>query len=885
MASLVSIADGDWDNSATWGLVNAGSVTITTSPASQTTLTTSNQSSTAFTPGIIDIAGVAVMVAVKSTGTNTITLELYNSTDAAVAGTATIAQSDLPSADSTNKNGGWVYFKFPSTVTTGNLKTYLVRMRSSSGTNAPGFWNNGTAGTWLNLIVTTANQVPAAGDVLYVMGDSANTSRTVTFNETTTNPEDFTAATDYGTGPTAQPAEWGALTVSDGGIVTFANSASTNYTMRLSGNLVVFSGGEFRMGTSSARIPRTGTASLGMDNAANGNAGIYVKTGGVFRAYGESRTSGKNVVKSKLNGTVNVGVSTVNTVEDTGWKSGDEVVLCNTTRVTVATNYGWEVLTLSADAGASSFTTSTNTAFSHLGVAPLQGDVALLTRNVRIRSVGASFQGRILVGTSATFDCEWVDFRYLGYSTVQLLLLTFPAAAASNIKFCTLRNTPGSLLGTTATANNSITVNDLYTFDDNVFHDFGSGANDSVAFSLFAQNPGIRAGTFNRNIVTGQAKTSGRYVASFLATCFDCEGLIYTGAGRGNGASTITFNAAAYGATAAILQVPASGDIVDIEVYGSYNSSGATAACVGTINALAYESALFRVKAWNVNPPAFVTASQYMGNVEIVAYGVTALTTAPSTFAASGDMYIKSLLCLSDGTNVPPSAIDMRYGYRNTVVGDLITATQGSYTAPTADIRINASTEAPSGSLVIQRSDRTLVLSGIPANMSDVLVDTSVGVQRENNADNSAWTQFVKGKAAIDTTTYDGGSGTSMRVTPTSGTIVCRVPIGRVTVADGSTRTISLKALANTALAGYGTNYPRLVAKANYAVGLTTDTVVDTMTVAFLPGGASQGTWETLTGTLTATGGGNFLSNGQVQLYVECWGTAGYVNFDTLSVS
>jgi hypothetical protein len=274
-----------------------------------------------------------------------------------------------------------------------------------------------------------------------------------------------------------------------------------------------------------------------------------------------------------------------------------------------------------------------------------------------------------------------------------------------------------------------------------------------------------------------------------------------------------------------------------------------------------------------------------MGNVELVVYGVSALATSSSTANAGGDMYIKSLLCLSDGTNVPPSAIDLRYSHRNIIVGDLITATQGSYTAPTADIRINASTEAPSGSLVIQRSDRTLVLSGIPANMSGVLVDTSVGVQRENNADNSAWTQFVKGKAAIDTTTYDGGSGTSMRVTPTSGTIVCRVPIGRVTVADGSTRTISLKALANTALAGYGTNYPRLVAKANYAVGLTTDTVVDTMAVAFLPGGASQGTWETLTGTLTATGGGNFLSNGQVQLYVECWGTAGYVNFDTLSVS
>jgi hypothetical protein len=620
-----------------------------------------------------------------------------------------------------------------------------------------------------------------------------------------------------------------------------------------------------------------------MDNAANGNAGIYVKTGGVFRAYGESRTSGKNVVKSKLNGTVNVGVSTVNTVEDTGWKSGDEVVLCNTTRVTAATSYGWEVLTLSADAGTSSFTTSTNTAFSHLGVAPLQGDVALLTRNVRIRSVGTSFQGRMIVGTNATFDCEWVDFRYFGSSTVQLLLLTYPAAAASNIKFCTLRNTAGSLLGTTTGGGNSITVNDLYTFDDNVFHDFGSGANDSFAFSLFAQNTGIRAGTFNRNIVTGQSKTSGRYVASFLAACFDCEGLIYTGAGRGNGSSTITFNSVI--GVAMFTQTQAPADVVDIEIYGSYNSSLNNASCVAPTTAWADGGTLFRVKAWNVTSYALWNIALYMGNVELVVYGVSALATSSSTANAGGDMYIKSLLCLSDGTNIPISAIDLRYSHRNIVVGDLITATQGSYLGPVYDIRINAATEAPSGSLVIQRSDRTLVLSGIPANMSGVLVDTSVGVQRENNADNSAWTQFVKGKAAIDTTTYDGGSGTSMRVTPTSGTIVCRVPIGRVTVADGSTRTISLKALANTALAGYGTNYPRLVAKANYAVGLTTDTVVDTMAVAFLPGGASQGTWETLTGTLTATGGGNFLSNGQVQLYVECWGTAGYVNFDTLSVS
>jgi hypothetical protein len=262
---------------------------------------------------------------------------------------------------------------------------------------------------------------------------------------------------------------------------------------------------------------------------------------------------------------------------------------------------------------------------------------------------------------------------------------------------------------------------------------------------------------------------------------------------------------------------------------------------------------------------------------------------SPSTIPTIA--YIKSLKALSDGTNACTNALLADYsGGTDIVIGDLDVATSGSFAAPTTPISLTGTYKQPVRILVL-RSNAALTLGNSSFMFGGSGLETygSFAVQY-NNATSSAFTQYMYGKASLDTNIYDGASGASMRVAPNSASYVVRIPVGRITVNSGGTRTVSLKARASgsgaeAAYAGYGSTYPKLYAGANAAVGLTADTLIDTMAVAYLPGGASAGSWETLSGTLTATGGGNFTDNGQIELYMEVLGTAGWINVDTLAIT
>jgi len=78
MASLLSIANGNFTTGTTWGLVD--STSVLDSEAANTVLTTSYVGATTFAPGAITIDAIAVKVAVRVGSTGTMSVELYNST-------------------------------------------------------------------------------------------------------------------------------------------------------------------------------------------------------------------------------------------------------------------------------------------------------------------------------------------------------------------------------------------------------------------------------------------------------------------------------------------------------------------------------------------------------------------------------------------------------------------------------------------------------------------------------------------------------------------------------------------------------------------------------------------------------------------------------------
>jgi hypothetical protein len=133
---------------------------------------------------------------------------------------------------------------------------------------------------------------------------------------------------------------------------------------------------------------------------------------------------------------------------------------------------------------------------------------------------------------------------------------------------------------------------------------------------------------------------------------------------------------------------------------------------------------------------------------------------------------------------------------------------------------------------------------------------------------------FQGGIIERDTTIFNTASP-SERLTPSSASIKLQSGPRLVAVDDLDTVTINVyvrKSVAGDG-AAYNGNQPRLILKANPAVGINTDTVLDTMT-------ASNGTWEQLTGTTSAVN-----ADGAFEFYVDCDGTTGWVNVDDWSIS
>lgn len=291
MSVLISCATGNFTTAGTWALVD--STSYSNSETTNVALLTSYTTSSTFTPGAITIDGIAVKLAIRVGTTGTMTIALDQAT-ADVAGTVvTINCSDLPVAASSTLEGGWIFFKFAAPVTLAGATAYGVKGKTSNASQVSLFITAGT--NYSRALRTTTTQAPVAGDDMIVMGEhtgaGTGNSFVVTMNET--------ATTDYGsnTNSTVTPA----IAVCKRGTLSYGVAASTNYYLKLSGHLIVYSAGEFDIGTVGTEIPRNSTAVLEFDPAADGDMGLIARNGSICTIQGLSRTSGKDIVSCKLN--------------------------------------------------------------------------------------------------------------------------------------------------------------------------------------------------------------------------------------------------------------------------------------------------------------------------------------------------------------------------------------------------------------------------------------------------------------------------------------------------------------------------------------------------------------------------------------------------------
>lgn len=833
MAVLASIATGNFTAAATWGLVDSTSY-LNAENATESLLTTvySGTRSQSFTPGAIVVSHIGVKLCERLGTTGTMSVHLATSADhVEVAGTAvTINTADLPSALEADLNGGWIFFKLATPVTLSAATGYEVEALTSSA-NMVDLWCDATVDNVSRALVTTTTQAPAAGDDLIVAGErtgaGTGNSFTVTMNET--------ATTDYGAASTSLVTP--SLAICDRGTLQYGTTAATNYYLRQSGNVIVYSGGILNIGTTGTPIPRDSTAKLNFDCGANVDFGLTVRNLGTFNSQGLSRTSGKNIVSCKLN-TDEAAAQTVLGVDtDTGWLSGDVIAIASTTR----TASQCESATLSGNATATEITVSAGITNAHSGTSPTQAEVILLTRNVSIFGASASLQAYIQIKATAIVDIDWTEIYWMGtgIDTLKKGLQVATTTGSFNMQYSSSHDF--IVTGSTGFEFPGQSGNG-FTYSNNVTY-LIAGTHFSVAATpitwtadsnIFMRNTdGVTifsvtdvGGTITNNIVVGCASTG-------VATSFSEAGQVgtinnlisHSNAGIGIGLTNII-----------------NSSVSNITSWRNNSSSSASGIRLGNL----VDTSLNTVTLFGNNTGS-IDLQNSLGNIKIIDLlsngDTTFSTTNGFSFSSASSQIFKLFLYNADLSSV-----------------------SGIKTAHTNDINISSSNFH---SEIIFNSSKLGGTNEI-ASQTNLSNESFISSQKHDQTAGLHKTWKKYGTITIETTTVHTGSQ-SVKMTPNNASGKLESGSFKIAVANGGTLTPSVYVRED---ASYNGARARLILKRNDAIGITSDTVIDTATAA------SDEAWEQLTGTTAAA-----TDDGVMEFVIDCDGTAGNLFCDSFTTT
>lgn len=852
MAVLISKATGNWTTAGTWGVVDSTSylnpntgINVATPPSAPG----ASARSASFTPGAIQIDAIAVKMYTFGGFSPDVsfTVNLYNVTGAAdVAGTSvTVNISDFNSNAKHNISGnpgGWLVFKLAAPVTLSAATQYAVQCISSDGQSVS-LLTGPTTNDWCRMLRTTTTKAPNSGspdtpDDMVVSGEYTGPG---TSNSYTVTMDNTNSSIDYGTDTTS--VDTASLAICSKGTLSFGTTAATNYYLKISGWVIVYAGGTLNIGTTGTPMPRDSTAVLELDNNSGNRAmSLVVWEGGTFNAQGQSRTSGKNVPWALLTADASAGATTLNVDRDTGWLSGDRVI------VSPAVSYNlFDDLTLTANAGASSITVRSSvgspdigTANIHLGTnSPLIDEVINLTRNVKIRSSSSTNTIALHFYDGSVVDIDWVEFQYLDDMRVYLGRVTTYAVNFS-MQFSSLYNCSAyGCYWTVGTNTVNFPITNL-VFSNNVGHMPGADrwffidapfvptnwtvdSNASIAGSFYIGDLG---GTCTNNRVSGMGGNGFTLQSNSVYEAYGTISNLYSHANASNGF--------------AIQNMQGTGSFSNLTafhcLYGIYTSGSGvltidTAAIAGCTSGIYSNSSTTTYK-----------------NVTI---GGTSYNTCANGYYAS-------------------------YTAHDLLENCTISVVSGVYTACTYDTYFTYAVS----------TFRNCTLAGANEVYPGVIssLNSSLRMEKVDGIAGNHKTFMQTGSAVTDATIYRSYAP-SIRLALVSGrsalsTLKLESAPRRhgilVPVTSGMALTASCWVRMSTA--GDGTAYdgsgPRLVVRSNPAVGIMGDMVLATVPIV----GASpdiSGTWRQLIGTTQRA-----TDDGVMEFIVDCDGTAGWVNID-----
>lgn len=617
------------------------------------------------------------------------------------------------------------------------------------------------------------------------------------------------------------------VTVGQGGSLVYGLSASTAYHLGIGASSKVWPGGTLTIGTTGGRMPATSTGILEL--AAN-SVTLIIDNDATFTAAGQTLT----VVKTLLAADAAASATSLTTADSTGWLNGDQIALATTTGT--ASQCEDKLLTAGASGTTLTIAAITN---AHSGTSPTQGELINLTRNVKIQGASTTATGNsITIRDGATSTLSYVEIKHvastLSYSTSGTGAGTTHSLIGCSIHSSTAASSRALDVNVTGSGK-TLTITDLVSYNfasiQATFYPPGSATlavnglycvrTTGSASVIEINGPTTSSHSFSNILATGGGAAGIRIGSN--TTAGNLDGTFSTLTSHGNTSSGLLVGLTFQTHNLTISNLTVWRTVIGLSMSGSPINNNVT---LNTLTAFGNTTAGVQVSG----PIIGLTVNNGTFNA-----GVT--TTQPI------------------GINVP-AAGGISECYLNSCSFGATT------THATGDLVFAA------GSMIgsVYMNNCTLASSTEISN-SQNSNGYFVGMTNYDGTANTHKSLRRAGTIQNDASVYNTAAP-SEKLTPSSASLKLESGTKAMDVNASTTYTISVSVRKDAA---YNGNQPRLRQRANIGGGIASDVTIDTMSVAV-------GNWEVLTGTTTAL---NY--NGVAEFYVDCDGTAGYINVDDWS--
>jgi hypothetical protein len=526
---------------------------------------------------------------------------------------------------------------------------------------------------------------------------------------------------------------------------------------------------------------------------------------------------------------------------DTGWLADDLCALAATSRTVL----DCQAFTLASGAGASTLTPYIDPNGVYSGTSPTQAEIILLTRNVKIRGLVSNLPAYVYFDVGSVGDCDWVEFYNVGDGAstkrgVEINMNALGPAVNVSIQNCSIHDCEDG--GFNFNINNGAGPLTTMNFSNNVLWSVAQtlGPACQVTAAVNATNWVI-----DSNIIIKVGNSSGW-------TLNDVGGTFTNNTVVGNNSSVGFF----LGEAATIGTMTGNVCHCNTSHGWSYGTNGISGVA-GTVT------------SWR-NTGAGINISVNAADVTIESPVLFGNSGDSLVISGNADVWLKSPIFNGDTTFATTNGIRLSSNVINLLIddGDFSTVS-GIKTAHTLDIVVSAL--GVTASKVIMRNTKL----GAPTEVSNQSGLSSSGFISSEKHDQTAGnhkTWMKNGTVNADSSIFNTISP-SMRMTPLSASAKLEsAPQFRgilVPVENGNAVDIAVNIRKSSAGDGaaYNGAQPRLIQKANPALGQSADVVIATYS-------AGTGAWNAIGGTSSVP-----TDDGAWEFVVDCDGTAGWVNW------